>query len=162
MGLKQKIRLYRVVKRGLRHGVEFRCMAGVDFGTEPYLIRIGDHVTVSFDVCFITHDGATWVFREIHPDCRDITRYGPIRIYDNVFIGARAVIMPNVSIGPNSIVAAGAIVTRDILPNMVYGGVPAKPIMSLDEYVQKCLNDGQKIPHFNKQEVLSAIFENSG
>ncbi|MDT8383276.1 MAG: acyltransferase [Gammaproteobacteria bacterium] len=133
-------------------------MAGVNFGTEPYLIRIGDHVTVSFDVCFITHDGATWVFRDTHPNYRDITRYGPIRIYDNVFIGARVIIMPNVSIGPNSIVAAGAIVTSDIPPNMVYGGIPAKPLMSLDEYVSKCVNDDQKIPPFNKQEVLRAIF----
>jgi serine acetyltransferase len=45
--------------------------------------------------------------------------------------------LPNVEVGPNSIVGAGSVVVRDVPQNTVAAGVPAKPICSLDEYVAK-------------------------
>jgi putative colanic acid biosynthesis acetyltransferase WcaF len=51
---------------------------------------------------------------------------GPVIIGDFVYIGPRAIILPNIKIGEGAVVAAGAVVTRDVLPYHVVGGVPAK------------------------------------
>ena len=60
---------------------------------------------------------------------------------DNVYIGYNATIMPNVKIGSNVIVGAGALVSKDLEPNGVYVGVPAKRICSFDDYmVRHCEN----------------------
>jgi carbonic anhydrase/acetyltransferase-like protein (isoleucine patch superfamily) len=108
------------------------------FGSEPYLVSIGKHVTISTNVSFITHDGGTWVFRD-QPRYRRVIKYGRIVIHDNCFIGARAIIMPGVSIGPNAVVAAGSIVTKNVPPNSVVAGVPAKFLSTVEEYAENAL-----------------------
>ncbi len=104
--------------------------------SEAGLITIGNHVTITQGVVLITHDGATWVLRDKYPG---YGKPGPITILDNCFIGINAIILPNVTIGPNSIVGAGAVVTKDVPPNTVVGGVPARIIKSLFEYEQNLL-----------------------
>ena len=106
------------------------------FGSEPYLVRIGNHVTITGDVKFITHDGGTWVFRQEDPDF-DV--FGPIEVKDNVFIGIGTLIMPGVTIGENSVIGSHSVVSRDIPPGSVAAGVPARVIMSLEEYREKKL-----------------------
>jgi acetyltransferase-like isoleucine patch superfamily enzyme len=120
------------------------------FGSEPYLISIGDHCTVTSGVRFVTHDGSCWVLRDVHPDLQD---YGPIRVENNSFIGVNAVILPNVRIGPNAIVAAGAVVTRDVAPNTVVGGVPAKFLMTVEEFGRRKIQrvGGLKVPSDSDQ-----------
>ena len=54
----------------------------------------------------------------------------PVRICTNAWIGSGAIILPGVTVGENAVVAAGAIVTKDVAPNTVVGGNPAKPIQS--------------------------------
>lgn len=105
-------------------------------GTEPYLVKIGNHVAIASGVTFVTHDGAAWLFRDQVPD---LQVFGPIVIHDNCFIGQHAIICPNVTIGPNSIVAAGSLVIADVPPNAVVSGVPARPWGSIDKYREKCL-----------------------
>ncbi len=105
-------------------------------GTEPYLVRIGNHVAIAQGVTFITHDGAAWVFRDEVPD---LQIFGPIIIEDNCFIGQGAILCPNIRIGPNSVVAAGSLVISDVPPNTVVVGVPARPFGSLEKYREKCL-----------------------
>jgi acetyltransferase-like isoleucine patch superfamily enzyme len=56
---------------------------------------------------------------------------------DNVFIGSGSVIMPNVRIGPNVIVAAGSIVTKDVPEVVIVAGIPAKVIGSFDDFYEK-------------------------
>ncbi len=56
----------------------------------------------------------------------------PVIIGDNVWIGACVTIVPGVTIGDNAIIAAGAVVTKNVEPNTVVGGVPAKFIKNID------------------------------
>lgn len=103
------------------------------FGSEPYLVRIGNHVTVGGDVRFVTHDGGVWVFREAEPD---IDVFGPIIIGNNVFIGYGAVILPNVTVGDDVVIGARSVVTKDIPSGSVVAGVPARVLKTRDEYYE--------------------------
>lgn len=145
-----KINLFFMKKKGLVIGKNCSFTGFPNFGSEPYLISIGDNVTIAGSSSFITHDGAKRVADNYSDFLRDnkIIKFGKISIGNNVFIGYNSIILPNVEIGNNVIVAAGSVVTKSLLPNCVYGGVPAKKIMSIDEYVENIVNNG---------EVLSEI-----
>lgn len=125
------------MKNGLISGTGVTVMGGVYFGSEPYLITLGDRVRISGDVRFITHDGGTWAFRR-EADKEKIVRFGKIKIGDDTFIGMRSIIMPGVTIGKNCVVGAGSIVTKDVPDRCVVAGMPAKVICTTDEYAQKC------------------------
>lgn len=132
-----------------------------NFGSEPWLIRIGNHVEVTGGVKFITHDGATWVFRD-QEKYKKVRKFGIIDIKDNCFIGLNSIILPGVTIGPNSVVGAGSIVNRDVPPNTVVAGNPARTICSLEEYADKCLAsspeyDEQLYKQDRKQEILRML-----
>lgn len=123
-------------KDGLAIGNNCEIYPNVNMGSEPYLISIGDHVRITSDVSFITHDGGVWVVRELLND-NSLDIFGSIKIGNNVMIGTGAIIMPNVHIGDNSIVAAGAVVTKDVPSGTVVGGTPAKKIETIQEYIEK-------------------------
>ncbi|MEE1896849.1 acyltransferase [Flavobacterium rakeshii] len=106
------------------------------FGSEPFLIRIGNKVTITSGVTFLTHDGSTWLFSD-HKGRRYL--YRPIKIGDNVFIGVNAIILPGITIGNNVIVAAGSVITKSIPSGVIVGGNPAKIIGAYDEYEKKVL-----------------------
>ena len=113
------------------------------FGSEPYLITIGEHVEITYGVRFITHDGAAWCLRNYDERFKEIDLFGPIKVGNNVFIGNNAIILPGVTIGDNVIVGAGAVVTKDIPSNSVSAGVPARVIKSLSDYAEKAYeNEG--------------------
>ena len=98
--------------------------------------RIGIHCTVIGPVCIGNHvnlaQGITvTALNHIFKDSsRRIDEQGvstkPVVIGDDVWIGANAVILPGVTIGSHCVVAAGAVVTKDIPDNTLVGGVPAK------------------------------------
>ncbi len=123
------------------------------FGSEPYLISIGNNVTITEDVKFISHDGGVGIFRKEIPG---LNVFGRIVIKDNCFIGVNSVLMPNIVIGPNAVVGAGAVVTKDVPENTVVTGVPAKPLMSIQEYKDKALQKGLIILNtdIDKQEKI--------
>lgn len=116
---------------GVKVGNECVIKNDVAFGTEPYLVTLGDHVHLTGGVRFVTHDGGVWVFRAKHSDWDLVS---PVLVEDNVYIGIKTIVMPGVTIGKNSVIGAGAIVTRDIPPNSVAVGVPARVIKTVDEY----------------------------
>ncbi|HEY3267805.1 MAG TPA: acyltransferase [Armatimonadota bacterium] len=121
---------------GVQVGDDCRFL-GVDgwtFGSEPYLIRIGNHVTVTGGVRFVTHDGGVWVFRDKEPA---LEVFGPITVGSNVFIGLNVVLMPGVTIGDNCIVGAGSVVTKDVPSGMVAVGCPARSIRPIAEYRER-------------------------
>ena len=120
-------------KIGVAVGENCRLL-GVDrgtFGSEPYLVRLGDHVSLTNGVRFLTHDGGVWIFRDEYPE---IDVFAPIVIGNNVYIGYNSMILPGVTIGDNCVIGAGSIVTRDVPSGVVAAGVPARPIRTIDEY----------------------------
>ena len=66
-----------------------------------------------------------------------LDRVGKVDIRDNVYVGYRAIVLPGVTIGPDAIVAAGALVTRDVPPGTVVAGVPAKVVGTVEETVKR-------------------------
>ena len=84
-------------------------------------LTIGDHVDIASEVMIYNseHDVNDPKFGAI---------VAPVTIEDYVFIGPRAIILPGVTIGRGAVVGAGAVVTKDVPPFTVFGGVPAKPI----------------------------------
>lgn len=118
--LKKKKPIGYAKKIGVEIGDDSRLVDSPNWGSEPWLIRIGKHTLVSFDVSFITHDAGTWCFRN-QERYKHTVKFGRIIVGDNCFIGARSTILPGVRIGNNSIIAAGAVVSKNIPPGEVWG-----------------------------------------
>lgn len=119
-------------------------------GDEPYLVKIGNGVTIAKGVTFLTHDGGCWVFREEIPD---LQVFGTIVIEDNCVIGQNVVLIPNIRIGENSIIGAGSVVISDIPPNSIAMGVPARVFGSLKRYRENC------IARWNLQKPPDCVIE---
>lgn len=124
------------------------------FGSEPYLISIGNHVTLTANIRFITHDGGVWVFRGEYPNM-DV--FGKIVIKDNVFIGLNTIIMPNSFIEDNVIVGAGSLVRGRLESNYVYAGIPVRKIMTLEDYKIKCLEKAVNTKKMSKIEKINYL-----
>lgn len=137
-GIFNRWRLRRYMRQGLQIADDCRLIGMPNFGSEPYLISIGRHVTIAAPVTFINHDGGTWVFRD-QPRYREVIKYGRIVIHDNCFIGSGSAILPGVSIGPNAVVAAHSVVAQDVPAGSVAGGIPARVLMTVEEYAEKSL-----------------------
>lgn len=147
-------------KLGVRIGKGCDIDKTANFGSEPWLIKLGDNVRITRGVQFITHDGALWTLRKMGLIDGQSVKYGPIKIGDNCNISWNSIILPNITIGKNSIVAAGAVVTHNVPEGSIVGGVPARVIESVDEYYEKIKNDC--VPAFSmsnaqKREYLEKI-----
>lgn len=126
------------------------------FGSEPFLIEIGDRVTITSGVKIITHDGSTWLIRE---NGKRFQKYSPVRIGNDVFIGVNAIIMPGITIGSRVVIGAGSVVTRDIPDNSIAAGNPARIISSFDKFEEKirstCVNNSEIEHILNYEERVS-------
>jgi acetyltransferase-like isoleucine patch superfamily enzyme len=135
-GSDAKIRYLR--KQGMKIGKDCH-LETFSFSTEPYLVEIGDDVTIASGTVFITHDGAIIRFKADFPD-EDI--FGKITVGNNVFIGDNCMLLPNTRIGNNCIIGAGSVLRGKFPDNTVIIGNPAKVIANMN--VQKLIYSQSK------------------
>lgn len=143
---------------GVKIGSNVRCTGKHIHFSEPYLVEIGNDVTIAANVQFVNHEGGVWLFRKEFPG---INIYGKIVVGNNVFIGMNSIIMKDVNIGNNVIIGAGSIVTRDIPSDSVAVGCPAKVIKSVSDYKAKIIKKAvflkSRSEKERKEEILNYI-----
>lgn len=122
-------------------------------GRLPYLVEIGDNVVISLNVTILTHD-ATTAF------AGDMIKVGRVTIGNHCFIGTNSTILCNVEIGENSIVGAGSLINRDIQPNSVFAGNPARFVCSTEQFIRKHKEWGEIFPLFEGKGFESTCVEN--
>jgi acetyltransferase-like isoleucine patch superfamily enzyme len=136
---------YYAKKIGVRIGKGCRIYT-YSFGSEPFLISIGNKVTITKGVTFITHDGSTWLISDKK---------------------GRRYLFRRIEIGDNVIIAAGSVLTKSIPSNSVVGGNPAKLISTFESYKSKVLKNYISEDIFNEkigkdyQEIVNQIVDNS-
>lgn len=101
----------------------------------PQFVEIGDNFISAPGSMILTHDSSLLFHAKKY-------RIEKVKIGDNVFLGANAIILPGVTIGNSVIIGAGAVVTKDVPDNCVVAGNPARIICSVEDYIQKCKEKG--------------------
>lgn len=162
--IKTKILRRNPIKYAETVGVNFRkgtlyLYGNVNWGTEPWIITLGENVHLTEGVKFITHDGGVLLFRNEIPDL-EITK--PIVIKDNVYVGNNVIILPGVTIGNNVIIGAGAVVSRDIPDNSVAVGVPARVIKETCDYREKVIHESLHLGNLKGKEKDKALMKYYG
>ena len=136
----------QILPPGIRIGkeVDIRDATRFDWSHGRH-ITIGDMATVAPGVRILCHDascfprtGGTWV--------------APVSIETGAFIGAEAVLMPGVTIGEGAVVAAGAVVTKNVAPWTVVAGIPARPIGSVADLDGRCREKMSRMPQFRSSQ----------
>ncbi len=115
-----------------------------------FLIHIGENCTLAPGIRILAHDASTK--RHL-----GYTKIGRVSIADNCFIGSSSIILPGVSIGKNSIIGAGSIVTRDIPSNSVAAGNPIKIICSTQSYIKKMNLLMQHSPCYDDSYLIGSL-----
>lgn len=126
---------------------------------EPYMVKIHNNVVIAANVNFITHDIINDMLSRkegVDPGTQ-FSEYhmGTIEIYDNVAVGSDVTILYGTKIGPNAIIAAGAVVTKDVPEGTIVGGNPARVIGIVDSLIQK--RKQQKIAPINRSSLEEII-----
>jgi len=98
----------------------------------PHLVEIEDDVDIGPNVIIVAHDSSSHC---LNPELPIICKR--VIIKRNVYIGAGAIVLPGVTIGEYSIVAAGAVVTKDVPPRTIVAGIPARVVGKVDEHLEK-------------------------
>lgn len=148
-----------LTKKGVVTGKNCHIFGSIDNGHE-FLVSMGDNVTLASGCRLLTHDGST-------KKILGYSRIGRIDIGNDVFIGAAAIILPNVKIGNKVVVGAGSVVTKDIPDNSVVVGNPAKVVCTYDAYVERVQKQFEALPkwdtHYSektdeeKQQIKEAL-----
>ena len=127
----------------------------------PQLVRIHNNVIMHKSVKLVTHDVINGDLEgmdlTIKHQFKNKETLGPIEIMDNVDIAMDSIILCNVCIGPNAIVCAGSVVDRDVPPNSVVAGNPARVIGSFDKYVKVRIMMDKLSPYSVRRSGREAI-----
>ena len=143
----------RLVRNGLRIGNNVGILDGCFLDpSHCYLISIGDNCVLCPNVRMIAHDAST-------KKILGYSKIGKINIKENCFIGDSAIILPGITIGPNSIVGAGSVVTKDVPPDTVVVGNPARAISSLKDYIEKIESFAKNKKIFPREYFIDILDE---
>lgn len=124
--------------------------------TEPYLLSIGDCVTISSGVRFATHDDSSE-----YSLGRGNLLVGRVTIGNDVFIGMGSLILPGVSIADHCIVGAGSVVTKSVMEaGTVVAGNPARPIGTVDSIREKNIKKAIFVGNLPFQEKKNLLLKN--
>lgn len=128
LGLRPKPndKLYRNLRIGQNTAYSHRNLDGLT----PGLIQMGENCILAPTAVILTHDASSFIHVGKY-------RVAPVIIGDRCFIGYNAVVMPGVTLGSDVIVAAGAVVTRDVPSGSVVAGVPGKIVGQTAEVIAK-------------------------
>lgn len=137
-----------LISRGLRVGKNFKRLNQVIIDdSHPWLIEIGNDVTLAPRVHILAHDASTKSFL-------GYTKIGRVIIGNKVFVGAEAVILPGVTIGNNVIIGANSTVTHDIPDGMVAVGSPARILCTTEKYLAKEKKRMESSPIYGEEYTM--------
>jgi len=143
----------KLITLGLRLGKNVSIIDTFFFDpSHCFLISIGDNCTICPNVRLIAHDAST-------KKILGYTKIGKIDIKENCFLGDSAIILPGVTIGANSIIGAGAVVTKDVPLNAIAAGNPAKVISSVREHIKKIEAISKRKKIFNEEYFIENLDE---
>lgn len=132
---------------GFTAGKNFHYNSGFPIDANwPWLISVGDNVTLATGVKLLAHDASTARIGGVH------TKIGIVSVGNNVFIGANSIVLCNTRIGDNVVIGAGSVVTGDVPSNSVYAGNPARYICSFDEFAYKHRAAQDTHPRFSRHK----------
>lgn len=145
----RKYKILTAVSDGMIVGDKTKFVGEVEFGTEPYLIKIGSCCTITNGVKFINHDGGIQVgYIKKGIDIDDVygkkVVLGKIEVGDNVFIGVNSILLPGTKVGSNVVIGAGSVLKGCYPSDVILAGVPARILGRVDDYHQK-----NEINHIN-------------
>lgn len=141
----------RLRKTGITIGERCRIYSPLQ-SREPFMIRIGNDVTISSGVAFVSHDNS--ILKILEP-MTDVV--GPITVGDRCFIGQNSMLMLGVTLGENCIVGAGSVVTHSFPPHSVIAGNPARKICTTEQMAEKYRDfaiDFSEIPLERREQYL--------
>lgn len=142
-----------LIDKGLQLGNNVYIVSNYFFDpSHCFLISIGDNCIIAPNVKLIAHDASTY-------NLLGYTKIGKIEIKENCFIGDSTIVLPGIKIGPNSIVGTGSVVTKDVPPNTIVAGNPAKVITTVDDYIRKIEDISQSKKIFGTDYYIENLDE---
>ncbi len=112
--------------------------------SDPKLIKFHNNIIVTSNVTFVTHDIFYLGLNNLNLGNFNYEQ-SCIEIMDNVFIGCNSTLIGDIRVGPNAVIAAGSVVTKDVPPNTMVAGNPAKVIGTFDDFVTKRKNNQKSL-----------------